>query len=123
MTPEVHTRMAERIAASLSRCSDADYEAVIEGAMLAVSHRVNAALHVSGLTKPDDDIVHTYMLTANDLQKYRIVAGAALDALDEIERIRPLFVRGNVPGGEAAARRARALLDIVSGVAPAIKAR
>jgi hypothetical protein len=123
MTPESHNRMAEQIAASLARCSDADYEAVIEGAMLAASHWVNSALHTSGLTKPDNDMVHTYMLTANELQKYRIAAGAMLDALIEIERIRPLYVRGNVPGGEAAARRARELLDIVSGGVQAMRAR
>jgi len=113
MPPEAHNRMAEQIAASLARCRDSDYEAVIEGAMLAASHWVNLALHVSGATKPENDMVHTYMLTANDLQKYRIVASGMLDALTEIEQIRPLYVRGNVPGGEAAARRARELLDIV----------
>ena len=113
MTPQAHRQIADQITASLKLCTDSDYEAVIEGAMLAGSHWVNLALHLTEITKPENDMVHTYMLTANELQLYGIAARGMLDALAEIERIRPLYVRGNVPGGKAAACRARELLDII----------
>jgi len=51
-------------------------------------------------------VVHTYFLTGNQTQLYGILAGGMLAALDAIERLRPLHVRGNAPGGEAAGRRA-----------------
>jgi hypothetical protein len=50
------------------------------------------------------------MLTVNELRKYRVADAALVDALAEIEDIRPAFVRGNRPGGEKAADRAVALL-------------
>jgi hypothetical protein len=121
MTPDSHRQIAERIVASMGRCTDRDYEALIEGAMLAGTHWVNAALHTRNITSPETDVVHTYMLTANEFQLYRVAAGPMLDALAEIERVRPLYVRGDVPGGAAAARRAQELLlQIRDGAASAV---
>jgi len=113
MTPEEHRAKAERIECSLAKCGPADYEMKIEAAMLAGTHWLNLALHRMGVTSAQADILHTYMLTVNDLRKYRVADAALVDALAEIEDIRPAYVRGNRPGGEKAAARALELLAVL----------
>ena len=110
MKAELHRQKAERIGRSLARCGDADWEIMIEAAMLAGTHWANYALHRRQVTPDAEDIVHTSMLVVNMLRKYSIVEGELLRALDEIEELRPLFVRGDVAGGREAAVRALALL-------------
>lgn len=113
MTPQEHRAKAQRIERSLAKCGPADYEMKIEGAMLAGTHWLNLVLHRMGVSKPQTDILHTYLLTVNELRKYRIADEALVDALVEIEDIRPPFVRGNLPGGERAAERALELLGLL----------
>lgn len=113
MTPEEHRAKAERIERSAAKCGPADYEMKIEAAMLAGTHWLNLALHRSGVTPPHNDILHTYMLTVNELRKYRVADEELVDALSEIEDIRPGYVRGNLPGGEKAAARALELLALL----------
>ncbi len=105
-----HRESAERIAGTMEKLGPEDYEMTIEGAMLAATHWVNYALHESGVTEAGDDVQHTYFLSGNEWQKYGIVADELLRALDEIEKIRPMYVRGDAAGGDAAAARARDLL-------------
>jgi hypothetical protein len=105
-----HKQRAERIERSISKCGDQDHEMKIEGAMLAGTHWVNLILHKLGVTKAEQDVMHSYMLTVNDLRKYSVADRESLEALAEIEDIRPAHVRGNVPGGPAAAAHALALL-------------
>lgn len=81
--------------------------------MLAGSDWVNYALHNRGLTRPDVDMVHSYMLTINDLRRYRVADATMMDAVTEIEDMRPLYVRGNASGGLAAAGRAIELLRMI----------
>jgi hypothetical protein len=106
-----HRAFAERIMATMEKLGAADHEMVIEGAMLATTHWINHALHVYGVTGDADDVQHTYFLTGNQWKKYGIVVDDMLKALDEIENIRPMYVRGDVPGGDKAAARARELLE------------
>ena len=113
MSPEEHRAKAEKIERSLAKCGPADYEMKIEAAMLAGTHWLNLALHRLGVTPPQNDILHTYMLTVNDLRKYRVADAELVDALSEIEDIRPGYVRGNLPGGEKAAARALELLALL----------
>ncbi len=117
MTPEGHREKAERLERSLAKLRPTDWEVVIDGAMLAVSHWINWAFHTKGLTAPDDDIVHAYFVTEFERQYYGLAAGPAfLDALDEIDRMRPRCVRGNADG-EASARRALDLVAVAREVA------
>ena len=113
MTPQEHRDKALKIERSLARCGAGDYEMKIEAAMLAGTHWLNLALHRMGLTPPHADVLHTYMLTVNELRRYRAADAALVDALVEIEDIRPPFVRGNAPGGEQAAARSLALLAVL----------
>lgn len=113
MSPEEHRAKAEKIERSLAKCGPADYEMKIEAAMLAGTHWLNLALHRLGATPPQNDILHTYMLTVNELRKYRVADAELVDALSEIEDIRPGYVRGNLPGGEKAAARALELLALL----------
>ena len=103
MTPARHRAKAERIERSLARLAPSDHEIRIEAAMLASTHWLNALLHASGVSAPDQD----------DLRRYRLVGDGVIDALSEIEDLRPAWVRGNVAGGERAADRAFALLGTV----------
>lgn len=113
MTPQEHRAKAEKIERSLAKCGSADYEMKIEGAMLAGTHWVNLVLHRMGVTPQQGDVLHTYMLTVNELRRLRVADPETLDALSEIEDIRPAYVRGNHAGGEKAAGRAIWLLAVL----------
>ena len=117
MTPQEHRAKAEKIERSLAKCAPGDYEMRIEAAMLAGTHWLNLVLHRMSVTPPQNDVLHTYMLTVNDLRRYKVADEELVNALAEIEDIRPAFVRGNHPGGEQAADRAVALLAVLRGKA------
>ena len=111
MKAEGHRAKAERIGRSLEKLSPEDWEAVIDGVMLAVTHWINFAFHSVGLTAESNDVMHAYFATAFERQHWGLAAGPEfLDALAEIETTRPQHVRGNAPTGEAAATRALAIL-------------
>ncbi|MEE2061989.1 hypothetical protein [Rhodococcus artemisiae] len=117
MKADRHRYLAERIERSVEHCGDRDWEMSIEAAMLAGTHWANYALHRHGVTPEAEDIVHTSMLVVNTLRKYSIVEPEMLRALGDIEELRPLFVRGDVDGGPAAAQQALALLSQISSCA------
>ena len=110
MTPAQHRAKAQRIERSMARLEAADIELRIEGAMLAGTHWLNAALHEAGATTDAADVMHSYMLVVNELRRLRLYCGGAIDALSEIEDLRPGWVRGDLPDGEAVAARTDALL-------------
>jgi len=108
-----HLAKAGRIVASLDRCSPADYETVIEGCMLAGTHLFNLLLHDAGLRGEDHDAMHSEFIGAGERRRIAVRLPGALAALDEIEALRTGHVRGDLPGGEAAAKRAlRALAEL-----------
>jgi hypothetical protein len=114
MKPHEHDGYAERIERSMAKFApDDDHELLIEGAMLAAAHRLNAHLHRLGVTGAGEDLVHTYLLTISEFRRLSVADGESMDALAAIEDLRPAFVRGNHPGGAAAARQARQLLATV----------
>lgn len=121
MTPDGHRRIAERIERSLTRCDEDDWEIRIEAAMLAGTHWANYALHTGGVSEADEDIVHTSMLVVNTLRKYSIAEPDLIGQLEEIEELRPLFVRGDVPDGPAAGTRAVSLLAQIAGRARRVR--
>jgi hypothetical protein len=114
---EEHRARARRIERSLAKCALDDFEMKIEGAMLAGTHWLNASLHRMGVTAPQNDVFHTYLLTVNEFRRLSLADQGAINALVEIEDMRPAFVRGNFPGGQDAARRALALLSVIRGKA------
>ncbi len=111
MTPERHMMMAERIARAMRKLTPADYELVIEAAMLAGSHWFNAAAHRYGLTRDEDDVMHVEYLPGALRTKISLVAPRLTELLEQIEGYRPLFVKGDAHGGEAAASQCLNLLD------------
>ncbi len=113
MIPTYHREKAERIEAALKKLTVADYEAVIEATMLAGTHWFNIALHELKLTAADADIMHAQYLAGDLRLMISLLAPAMLAAMDEIEMLRPRFVRGNVAGGDEAARRALTLLETI----------
>ncbi len=121
MKAEAHRRKAERLGRSLAKCSAEDTELVIDGVMLAVTHWINFAFHTLELTAPDDDIMHCYFVTGFDRQYYGLAADPVfLDALEEIDDLRPLYVRGNAAGSGAAGLRALELHEAVRDKALAL---
>lgn len=113
MTPEAHRLKAERIEASLVKCYAEDYEAVIEGSMLAGSHWFNLALHAMGITSVQEDALHAEYLSAALRLKVSLIKPAMLEALDFIERARAGYVRGNLQGGIEAAQQCRLRLELI----------
>lgn len=108
-----HRAKAERIERSMAKCSAADFETVIEGAMLAGTHWFNLLLHANGLRPPDGDIVHTEFVQLGERRKFAIVLSEEMRALDLIEDLRTTHVRGNMPDGEQAALRALKALALL----------
>ncbi|MNT72392.1 hypothetical protein D3C72_2109870 [compost metagenome] len=53
------------------------------------------------------------MTMVSVLRKYKLAEPALIDQLEEIEELRPLFVRGDIDGGPQAAHRALALLTSI----------
>ena len=113
MNIEEHRARAARIERSLVKCAPDDFEMKIEGAMLAGTHWLNAALHRFAITKPENDVFHTYLLTVNEFRRLSVTDKGLINALAEIEDMRPAFVRGNLPGGQQAAQRALELLGMI----------
>jgi hypothetical protein len=111
MNGEQHRAKAVRIERSLGRLIDADYEAVIEGAMLAGTHWFNLLLHRTKLFPETRDAMHAEFLTLGERRRVAATMPDALAALDTIESLRTLQVRGDMPGGEAAAKTARECLE------------
>ena len=74
-------------------------------AMLAASHWINLALHALALSPPDKDFQHPYFLTDDERGAYDQALGPELlRAYDEIENLRPFYVRGADAGGASAGR-------------------
>jgi hypothetical protein len=113
MTPQRHCEFAERITRSLDKVTTADYEVVIEACMLAGTHWFNAALHVMGLSVADQDVLHVEFMIVHERRKAWLVAPAMVEALECIEDMRALHVRGNAEHGEVAAAVALARLDVI----------
>lgn len=111
MKPDEHVAKAARITRSMSKCRPDDYELIIEGAMLATNHYVNAALHKLGIRPPDVDIIHTDYLRVSEYRRLEILADDLLHTIEQIEELRAPYVRGCAAGGKKAARQARTLLD------------
>lgn len=110
MTPEQHRQKALRIERSLAKLTPDMAEIRIEAAMLAGTHWLNAALHNLGVNGAECDVMHTYMLTINEFRRLSAADPQLVALLAEIEDLRPLHVRGDVPGGMQAADHACALL-------------
>ena len=113
MTPENPRDKAERIEKSLARLTDSDWEIRIEAAMLAGTHWVNLVLHKTGMSDVSEDVVHASMCTVGVLRKYKLAEPELIAQLEEIEELRPRFVRGDMDGGAQAASRALELLGSI----------
>lgn len=113
MSPEKHRQKAAGLEQSLSKLQASDYEMVIEGCMLAGTHWFNVVLHAQSILPPEQDAMHAEFMSMGDRRKVRLVSGAALDAMDTIEGLRTSHVRGDMPGGEHAAKRALACLRLL----------
>jgi hypothetical protein len=117
-----HLAKAERITASLSRCTVADYETVIEACMLAGTHWFNLALHVATLRPEEADVMHSEFLSVGERRKIEASLPGLLAPIDLIEQLRTGYVRGDLPGGEKAAARALAKLSELDARARALLA-
>ena len=117
MSPEQHCQKALKIERSLSKLAPQLVEIRIEAAMLAATHWLNAALHHLGANSADSDVMHTYMLTINEFRRLSAADPQLVAMLAEIEDLRPLHVRGDVPGGPEAADHACALLGRIRRIA------
>ena len=120
MTPEAHQQKAMRIEQSVNKLLDTDWEIKIEAAMLAGTHWVNYILHKTGISPHTEDMVHASMTMVSFLRKYRLAEPAVIEQLEEIEELRPLYVRGDVQGGPQAANRAMHLLALIGQRARAL---
>tara|TARA_A100001037_G_scaffold306308_1_gene350602 strand:+ start:2860 stop:3249 length:390 start_codon:yes stop_codon:yes gene_type:complete len=117
MTPDQHRQKAERIRQSTEKIDHSVYEMVIEGAYLSAIHWLNYALHRMEVTAEAHDIVHTEHLSGMDRGKIGALMPEVLATVDELETFRTRYVRGNIAGGLAAAKRALELHEQVQSAA------
>ena len=113
VTPERHQEFAERITRSLEKVTVTDYEAVIEASMLAGTHWFNVALHKMKLSVADNDVLHIEFMVVHERLKAWLMAPRMVEALERIENMRGLHVRGNAEGGEKAATDALHCLGLI----------
>ena len=116
MTPEFHLQKALRIEKSLAKLSPDLFEIRIEAAMLASTHWLNRAFHHLGVNGNDSDVMHTYMLTVNEFRRLESVNSELITMMSEIEDLRPLYVRGDMPGAVEAADHAVTLLGRIRAI-------
>jgi hypothetical protein len=121
MESELHRAKAERIERSLAKCSRADFETVIEAALLSAGHWFNLALHDMDFYGPDRDVLHLTKLPQEDYLRIQAVQHDLLHAYDELEELRSPYVRGCEPNGEAAADRALELLATIRRLAVSVQ--
>lgn len=119
MNPAQHLQKALKIEQSLAKLPPELVEIRIEACMLAATHWLNAALHRLGANNSDQDVMHTYMLTVNEFRRLSAAHEQLLAMMAEIEDLRPLHVRGDVPGGREAADHACDLLAQIRRIAQA----
>ena len=81
--------------------------------MLAGTHWINYVLHKGGVSEMSEDMVHASMCTVSVLRKYKLAEPDLIAQLEEIEELRPQFVRGDMDGGADAANRALELLELI----------
>jgi hypothetical protein len=113
MNESLHYDKAARIEHSLQLLEVGHFEAVIEGTMLAGTHWFNILLHRAGLAAENADAMHSEFLSVGARRKIAVLLPEALAALDEIEALRTTHVRGDMPDGPSAARRALACLTVL----------
>jgi len=85
--------------------------------MLAGTHWFNYALHAYGLRAPEQDVMHAEFLTKAERAKLVLVSQELVEALEEVEASRAMFVRGSAAGGEEMGRRALELLNRIRSIA------
>src|SRR5205085_7285692 len=78
MNPHDHDAYAARIEHTMAKLGPDDHELLIEGAMLAAAHRLNAHMHRLGMTAAEGDLVHTYLLTINEYRRLCVADGESM---------------------------------------------
>jgi hypothetical protein len=113
MRADDHRAKALRIERSLQKLGTDDFEAVIEGAMLAGTHWMNLLLHRVKLLPENSDAMHAEFLSMGVRRQIAVLLPDALAALDRIEQLRTLHVRGDMPEGAQGARTALECLSLL----------
>jgi len=86
---------------------------VIEGAVLAGAHALNAAIHAMGYFPPSRDILHVTKFPLEDYWRLRAIVPTLIDAFYELEELRAPYVRGAQCDGESGGRVALQLLETI----------
>lgn len=117
MEIEEHVQKAQRISSSIAKCDASDYEARIEGAMLAATHWLNAALHAKGIRTAFQDAMHGTKLTVEEHKRCETLLGPLIEALEVIEELRSPYVRGAEADGIGAGNLAMEKLNVIAAQA------
>jgi len=105
MKTHQHAERAERVLRSMQKLGPGDYEMQIEAAMIAGTQLFNVCLHKLGVTAEADDIMHSEYLSGHQRIRIKLLSPGLAELLDEIEQLRPTYVRGDFEQGEKAAER------------------
>ncbi len=84
--------------------------------MLAATHWVNVGYHRMQTTADNQDVMHSYMLTVNEFRRLAAANEPLISMLSEIEDLRPVYVRGDAPGGVDIGHRAVDLLGRIKAI-------
>ncbi|HZQ61173.1 MAG TPA: hypothetical protein VFC24_07485 [Casimicrobiaceae bacterium] len=113
MNPATHRAKAQRIERSIAALDPTQFEAVIEGTMLAGTHWFNLVLHRAAILPDRNDAMHAEFLPLGTRRRVRVLLGEVLAAMDRIEALRTTHVRGDMPDGTGAAREALHALAVL----------
>ena len=96
MKIEDHISKCDRIERSSAKFNrDADYEMFVEACMLAGTHLLNAVLHRTGITRENDDLLHSDKPPLDKAVPQEI--SEMMRRLKQIEDLRSGYLRGKAP--------------------------
>lgn len=115
MTEDEHRSRAMRLMTSAEDLASVDsedhFEARIELYVHAMTHCFNIILHKSGIRSPSQDQLHSDMPSDLHLEVLNLDL-EYLEALRELELLRTLCVRGNVPYSADLSQKLKTIGDL-----------
>jgi hypothetical protein len=120
MKISAHLRHAAELRRAILGLGVSDIELIIEGAMLAGTHYMNAGLHMHGATPAHEDVVHAEFMNSAQVATLNQACVRMWQALYIIEGLRAWYVRGDERSHDGVLQRVLACLETLHSESEAI---
>ena len=120
MKINAHLHHAAELRRAILGLDESDIELIIEGAMLAGTHYMNAGVHMLGATLADEDIVHAEFMNGAQVATLNPACLRMWQALFVVEGLRAWYVRGDEASDKGVLQRVFMCLEILRSESEAI---